>query len=391
MIEEIKLPMPHAAQQSIISDTSRFICVNAGRRFGKSDISKTISVIETINSRYTAFVTPTYNLGKHFFEQLYNNLNPKVFSFNRSDLIMKSITGGYLKFFTGERIENMRGHAFHTVILDEAALFKQLKDSYDNIIRPTLTDFQGRCYMMSTPRGKGDFWKFSQNKFKNQEWSTYHFSSYDNPHILHSEIEEARKQLPELVFEQEYMANAQEDIGNPFGIENINKCIVDNYSNRPVFCYGVDLASKLDYTVIIGLDDNGHIVSFERFKADWHEVKRRLAAIEENTPCLVDATGVGMPVVEEAIRENGYIEAFIFTANTKQSLMSQLQVSLQGGDIKIVDNEVAIELRDFEYTYKDGAVKYGAPAGFHDDCVMALALANSIYRERGLGGSDFLY
>ena len=40
------------------------------------------------------------------------------------------------------------------------------------------------------------------------------------------------------------------------------------------------------------------------------------------------------------------------------------------------------ELRRFEYAISpSGAITYSAPAGFHDDCVIALALANALRRD----------
>jgi hypothetical protein len=52
-----------------------------------------------------------------------------------------------------------------------------------------------------------------------------------------------------------------------------------------------------------------------------------------------------------------------------------LQSSIHQEKIKFTDT-VADELKVFEYTFSNGSVKYSAPNGFHDDMVMALALAN---------------
>jgi hypothetical protein len=40
---------------------------------------------------------------------------------------------------------------------------------------------------------------------------------------------------------------------------------------------------------------------------------------------------------------------------------------------------IADELDNFEYVYTPTGVKYAAPEGLHDDCVMALGLAVSIH------------
>ena len=57
------------------------------------------------------------------------------------------------------------------------------------------------------------------------DWASFKFTSYDNPFIDPQEIDEARMQLPAVVFEQEYMANPMENAANPFGTDKIKSCI----------------------------------------------------------------------------------------------------------------------------------------------------------------------
>ncbi|MEI6148964.1 MAG: hypothetical protein WCS01_07700 [bacterium] len=49
------------------------------------------------------------------------------------------------------------------------------------------------------------------------------------------------------------------------------------------------------------------------------------------------------------------------------------QPALHGGDGSVL----TAEMRRYEYAIgPSGSITYNAPAGYHDDCVMALALAN---------------
>jgi len=50
-------------------------------------------------------------------------------------------------------------------------------------------------------------------------------------------------------------------------------------------------------------------------------------------------------------------------------------VAIQQGQVHFPDNEIVSELESFEYEYTRTGVRYSAPSGLHDDCVMALALA----------------
>lgn len=379
---QIKLSKPHEGQEQVLNSKARFKVLMCGRRWGKSLISKNISIIEALEGRITGYVTPTYALAKVFFDEIAELLPPEVATANRSDLTFKFITGGQIRFFTGERLDNFRGLRLHNVIIDEAAYIPYLQDAWNNAIRPTLTDFQGKALFISTPRGK-DF--FYQLYLRNEgDWESFKFTTYDNPHILRSEIDEARASLPKAAFEQEYLANPAENAANPFGIDFIRQNI-QTLSNDNATCFGIDLAKSYDYTVIIGLDSGGCVCYYDRFQSDWSDTKNRILRLP-NVPKLIDATGVGDPIVEELQREDYNIEGFKFTSQSKQQLMEGLVTSIQQGSIKYPDGVIVDELSMFEYVYTNRGVKYSAPDGMHDDTVCALALANKIFvKSQSLG------
>ena len=379
---QIKLNKPHEGQRSVLESDARFKVLMCGRRWGKSLISKNISITEALDGRITGYVTPTYALAKVFFDEIAEMLPSEVATANRSDLTFKFVTGGQIRFFTGERLDNFRGLRLHNVIIDEAAYIPDLQQAWNNAIRPTLTDFQGKALFISTPRGK-DF--FYQLYLKDSgDWKSFKYTTYDNPHIKKEEIDEARASLPKAAFEQEYLANPAENAANPFGIDFIRQNIASISDAKPV-CYGIDLAKSYDYTVIIGIDSDGRVCHFDRFQSDWSFTKTKIRSLE-NVPKLVDATGVGDPIVEELQREDPLIEGFKFTSTSKQQLMEGLALSIQQGNIRYPDGLIVDELSMFEYVYTKNGVKYSAPDGMHDDAVCSLALANSCFiNSRSLG------
>jgi phage FluMu gp28-like protein len=314
-------------------------------------------------------------LAKVFFDEIAKIVPSEIATSNRSDLTFKFITGGEIRFFTGERLDNFRGLRLHNVIIDEAAYIPHLQDAWNNAIRPTLTDFQGKAIFISTPRGKDFFYGLY---LRNEgDWQSFKYTTYDNPHIKTQEIDEARASLPKAAFEQEYMANPAENAANPFGIDFIRQNISQISNNNPT-CYGIDLAKSYDYTVILGFDHNGYVCHLDRFQSDWSTTKAKIRQLD-NVPKLIDATGVGDPIVEELQREDHLIEGFKFTSTSKQQLMEGLVTSIQQNAIKYPDGIIVDELSIFEYIYTANGVKYSAPNGMHDDCVCALALANKIF------------
>jgi phage FluMu gp28-like protein len=383
----LKLHNPHPAQKQVIDCDSRFIVMMAGRRFGKSLISQTISIETAVNKKRVAYITPTYQLGKIFFKEIVDLLPLEIYSKNESDLVITFITGGSIRFFTGERLDNLRGLKFHLAVIDEASFIPNLEDGWLNSIRPTLTDYKGKAIFLSTPKGKNYF--FSLFSKAEPDWQSFKFTTYDNPYIDPNEIDDARKQLPEVVFEQEYMANPAENAANPFGTQFIRNCI-HPVSTMPVVAFGIDLAKSVDWTVIIGLDENGNVAYFDRFQMDWHNTKQNIIRLPK-CPILVDSTGVGDPILEDLQREGVMIQGLKFTSTSKQQLMEGLQAAIHQGKIGYPDGIITQELEVFEYQYGATGVKYSAPSGYHDDAVISLALAwQNFSLKRGTGRYAFL-
>ena len=383
----LSLHNPHPAQKQVLDCDSRFIVMMAGRRFGKSLISQTISIDTAVNKKRVAYITPTYQLGKIFFKEIVDLLPLEIYSKNESDLVINFITGGSIRFFTGERLDNLRGLKFHLAVIDEASFIPNLEDGWLNSIRPTLTDYKGRAIFLSTPRGKNYF--YSLYSKAEPDWQSFKFTTYDNPYIDPNEIDDARKQLPEVVFEQEYMANPAENAANPFGTQFIRNCI-HPVSTMPVVAFGIDLAKSVDWTVIIGLDENGNVAYFDRFQMDWHNTKQNIIRLPK-CPILVDSTGVGDPILEDLQREGVMIQGLKFTSTSKQQLMEGLQAAIHQGKIGYPDGIITQELEIFEYQYGATGVKYSAPSGYHDDAVISLALAwQNFSLKRGTGRYAFL-
>jgi phage FluMu gp28-like protein len=380
----IEVPEAHINQDRILESEARFIVVMCGRRFGKSELSQIKIITEAVQGKQIAYITPTYSLAKVFFNRLIHAL---PFLNNKSDLKLSFPNGGSVEFFTGERLDNLRGRKFHWVIVDEASFIPDLEQGWLNSIRPTLTDYKGRALFLSTPRGKNYFYSLFMKD--EQGWESFKFTTYDNPYIDKTEIDEARTQLPEAVFEQEYMANPMENAANPFGSSHIRSCI-QPLSTRDIVSFGIDLAKSTDFTAIIGLDSGGNVAYFDRFQMDWNSTKQAILQLPKK-PMLIDSTGVGDPIVEDLQREGRHIMGLKFTQVSKQQLMLGLQTAIQSRKIGYPEGHIVKELEVFEYQYSATGVKYSAPSGFHDDCVMALALAyQNLSQNTGSGRYSFL-
>jgi phage FluMu gp28-like protein len=375
----VVLPQPHKAQLQVLDSKARFKVLMCGRRFGKSLIALVIAITHILNGKKVAYLTPEFSLAKEFYREFLKYLPELIIkSQNKTDLEITLITGGVIKFFSGEAIESFRGRKFHLVILDEAAFISDLESAWNQTIRPTLTDYKGEALFISTPKGKRYFDSLYQKGLRGEDgFESFHFTSYDNPYLDKSEIDSAKASLPEAVFRQEYLAIPQEDAGNPFGTSNIRKNIITELSTEPTQVFGIDVARVNDFSCIVGLDSEGKLSHFERFRQPWEYTMDRIRALPAYTTKVMDATGVGDVLFEQLSLEVPNLISFKFTTESKPRIIYQLIKDVEAGNLKY-NQTIADEMGTLEYKYTStGHIKFEAASGYNDDCVMALALANS--------------
>ena len=388
---ELRIPGLHEGQASIVDHIERFTVIRCGRRFGKSSLGVHIAAMGFLHGKRVGWFGPTYKLVDPQFEQLRAMVGqPPLGLTNESDKEIRRLDGseGRIEFWSCDKEDPGRGRYYDIVILDEAGLIRKLRQVWLGAIRPTLSDRRGNAVIMGTPKGQSGYFNdlFNKGKAETENWAAFQMGTIDNPFIDPQEIEDARRELPDDIFKQEYEGIPADDGGNPFGLDAIAACFdrgLRPNTPEPVF-FGVDLASRFDFTWIIGLNEDGEVVVSERFQDDWPETKRRVAEIVKRTPCLVDETGVGDPVVRDLQETCGdTVEGFRFSNSSKQMLMVGLRNDLQDRAIEFADERLKSELDSFAFEFREGSIRYSAPEGLHDDGVCALALACEL-RRRGV-------
>ena len=374
---EVTLNLPHLNQQKVIDEAKRFNVLCCGRRWGKSALAVNLLAQPAIDGHPTGYFTPTYKLLDGTYSECVSALEPIIKRKNEHQFI-ELITGGRIEFWSLENELAGRSRKYKRAIIDEGAFAKNLWKTWTESIRATLTDLKGDAFFLSTPKGKNDFYKLFRRGMDGEDrWKSWQMSTYTNPYIDKEEIDDAKNDLPELAFSQEYMAEFNENIANPFGLSFIQQCTFPISTEKPV-CFGIDLAKSFDYTCIIGLDRFGCVCHFDRFQMDWRATTRKILDLPP-VPIAIDSTGVGDPIGEDIARVRS-VELVKFTQTSKQQLMEGLAVAIQKREISFPEGQITDELKDFEFQYTRSGVKYSAPSGLHDDCVCALALARSKWK-----------
>lgn len=381
MTVEITIPRPFKLQREIIEDPSRFKVVCAGRRVGKSTLCKLVTITKLLEGKRVAYITPEFGLAEKFFEEFMEHIPDELIaSKNKARVNAKLKTGGQLKFFSGEALERVRSFEFDYLIVDESAYIPDLEKEWMKALRPLLIKTRGGAMFISTPKGKNYFYSLFQ-KGINQEkdWMSWQFSSYENPYIPKEELDDLVESMPEANYRQEILAEAGENTSNPFGTAAIERNTISTLSTRLPVVLAADLARVNDWTVIIGLDDQGVMCYFDRFQLPWTQTVERIKKLRDRfqTPqIVVDSTGVGSVILEQLQQEVYNVYGFAFTSASKPKIIHMLIKAVEKDQIKF--NEVtAREMGVLEFKYSSsGNLKYEAAAGFHDDAVMALAMAN---------------
>ena len=372
----VRLHKLHPGQRRIADDPTRFRVVMCGRRFGKSALGIRLVCDAVLKGQPVGWFAPSYKLALEAWRELTDRLKPVVSRMNEQDKRRELVTGGVVEVWTLDSPDPARGRKYALVVIDEAGIAKDLLDVWQAAIRPTLVDFGGRALILGTPKGRrhGFVSLFTRGLSEDPDWESFRASTLDNPYIPEAEVEAARRELPPEIFQQEFEGIPTDDGANPFGLEAIRRA-VGPLSPDPVVVYGVDLARSMDYTVVVGLDAYRKVAFVDRWQTSWAETKQKIRTIVGQTPIVADATGVGDAIVADLQAMGVDVTPHIFTQPSKLRLMQRLVAAFQGSELTIPDGWLTGELESFEFMYTATGVRYEAPSGFHDDGVMALALA----------------
>lgn len=323
------------------------------------------------------WVAPVYSQAEIAYRRMKRGLPRELYRPNDSDKWIELANSTRIWFKTAEKPDNLYGEDVYACVIDEAS---RCREEAWEAIRSTITATRGPVRIIGNVKGRKN-WAYRMARKAESGESGMHYAritAYDavNAGVLEAdEIEAAKRELPEAVFRELYLAEPSDDEGNPFGIKAIRDCIAPLSSGEPK-AWGWDLAKSVDWTAGIALDNDRAACRFERFQKPWQETIETIRRETAGKPGLVDSTGVGDPIVEALQRNGGNnFEGFKFSSSSKQQLMEGLSVAIQRQDVRFPAGTIVSELEAFEYVYSRAGVKYSAPEGMHDDCVMALALA----------------
>lgn len=385
------LKTPHSEKQQQMIEFPGSVVAFAGRRFGKTDgfVQRIYYNMEDSPGLYwwvglswrSASMKRAWREVSTIARQILNDKGldeRKHINRSRFEIVIPGM--GEIWFRTADNPSSLAGEGVHGVVLDEFSLMQEIV--WTEYVQATLLDYGGWAAFGGVPKGPNwasSLWRAAADL---DNWIQIYATSYDNPHIDPVGIDEIKKQVPEWLFNQEYMAQIVSGEGMVF--RNVTACASSAWLDSPEigrqYIAAVDVADADDYTVCSVFDvGEKREVYKDRFRRVGYPVlEDRLHAIYHKfgvDSMTIEANSIGQPVIDH-LRERGMrIIPFQTTSSTKQPIIQTLQSAFEHEEISILPDDVTInELSAYEATKQANGYKYSAPSGMHDDTVMALAI-----------------
>jgi phage terminase large subunit-like protein len=230
----------HPAQLQIFKSDARFKIVVAGRRFGKSYLSAWLLLINAIQSKSkdVFYIAPTFQQAKDIMWAMLKDLGQDlIVQAYENTAVLTLINGRKIYLKGSDRPETLRGTGISYVVLDEYASMKPVV--WEQIIRPSLADVQGRALFIGTPAGKNHFFDLYNDAEEDNEWDRFQFRSIDNPFLPAAEIQASRKNMSTMSFRQEFEASFETFTGGIFKEEWFK---VEEEPEEGTYCIAIDPA-----------------------------------------------------------------------------------------------------------------------------------------------------
>jgi hypothetical protein len=197
-------------QNIVAKDTSRFKVLITGRRFGKTHLSirELCKAAANKPGSINWYISPSYRMSKQIvWLQLVDKLSQLrwIDTKNEAELTIRLKNKSVIALKGADNFDSLRGVGLDFVIIDE---FQDVPEqAWKEVIRPTLSDKQGRAMFAGTPRGVGswshELYTFAQH---NPGWKSWTFTTIQGGNVPAEEIESARRDLDPKTFAQEYEA-----------------------------------------------------------------------------------------------------------------------------------------------------------------------------------------
>ncbi len=230
-------------QQEVISCEKRFRVLISGRRFGKTFLAiNELAKFARFPNQKVWYVSPSYRQSKNICWSMLKDQMIKhkwAKKINDSDLSIVLKNNSLIQLKGADNEQSLRGVGLNFIVLDEFADIKP--NAWYEVLRPTLSDTKGSALFCGSPKG----FNFAYDLYsrKDKEWESFKFTTIEGGQVDQEEIEQAKNDLDERTFQQEYLATFVNYAGIIYYNFDINNNVIEDYKLH-------------DGTIHIGMDFN---------------------------------------------------------------------------------------------------------------------------------------
>ena len=218
----VHLPLPHDKQRAFIDSKAKRKIIRAGRRGGKTVGISIYAVERFLSGRRLLYAAPTAEQVGRFWVTITRALNEAtdagVFKKNETEHIIELPgTEQRIRAKTAWNADTLRGDYADDLIFDEWQLIDE--DAWEVVGAPMLLDNDGDATFIYTPpslhsrsvskardpQHAAKMFKMAQQD-KSGRWEAFHFSSMDNPYISQTALSEITKDMTNLAYRMEILA-----------------------------------------------------------------------------------------------------------------------------------------------------------------------------------------
>ena len=233
------------SQHKVSQSNKRFRVLISGRRFGKTylAITEMMKYASKPNQKIW-YVAPTLKMAKDIcwssLKEVLNQFN-WIEDINETTLtITIRKTNSTISLKSADLPDTLRGTGLNFLILDEFSDIN--KRTWFEVLRASVSDTLGAVLMCGSPKGYGNwsYEMFVKGK-TDPEWDSFQFTTLDGGMVTKKEIEQAKQDLDQRTFRQEFEGTFE----NYAGAIYYNFHPIDSVINKPIdynkpFFIGVD-------------------------------------------------------------------------------------------------------------------------------------------------------
>lgn len=292
-------------QTDILDCKERFTVVEASTKTGKTASHIVWLFEQSLHGREGHeywWVAPIYRQAEIAFKRMKRQISDKnLYKSNASKLIITLVTGTEIHFKSADNPDSLYGENVRAAVFDE---FTRAKESSWHALRSTLTVTKGKCKFIGNYTGSSNWGhKLGKKALTDPQYKYFKITAFDavKAGILEQEeVEQARKDLPEVVFKALYLAEGSIDDDILFSDDHLESW----YHNKHVKPTGkryltCDIALHGSDRFVIVVWDGWVIIDIiPMTKTEPDEVERqiKLQAEKHHIPrhrITYDADGVG--------------------------------------------------------------------------------------------------